>query len=60
MEDFLVPLVLQDKLFYVDEFLVESSQHQKDLVSFLDSVLGDSAGIEYALDRVIMYLWVFF
>jgi len=56
MEDFLVPLVLQDKLFYVDEFLVESSQHQKDLVSFLDSVLGDSAGIEYALDRVIMYL----
>ncbi|KAJ8964085.1 hypothetical protein NQ314_005139 [Rhamnusium bicolor] len=40
IEDFLVPLVLQDKLFGVDEFLKASPRHQTELIIFLDSVLG--------------------
>lgn len=40
IHDFLVPLILQDKSFFVDEFLKESPKHQSDLVEFLDSALG--------------------
>jgi len=42
VEDFLVPLVLQDKLHFVDEFLQNSPEHQVELVKFLDSVFGRS------------------
>ncbi|CAH1155277.1 unnamed protein product [Phaedon cochleariae] len=40
IEDFLVPLVLQDKLYGVDDCLKDNPRHQMDLVAFLDDVLG--------------------
>ncbi|XP_060535311.1 exonuclease mut-7 homolog [Cylas formicarius] len=40
VDDFLVPLVLQDKLYSVDEFLAGSPRHQVELVQFLDSALS--------------------
>lgn len=39
INDFLVPLILQDKLSLVDDFLKSSPQHQADLVCYLDSWL---------------------
>lgn len=53
IEEFLLPLILQDKLVCVDEFLTESPQHQYKLVSYLDSVLGESIGIKAALEPLI-------
>ncbi|KAJ8966185.1 hypothetical protein NQ317_011249 [Molorchus minor] len=43
IDDFLLPLVLQDKLFGVDEFLKVSVRHQNELVAFLDMVFGKSS-----------------
>ncbi|PSN54236.1 Exonuclease mut-7 [Blattella germanica] len=39
-EHFVIPLVFQDKLSVAEEFLAGSVSHQKQLVSFLDSLLG--------------------
>lgn len=43
IEEFLVPLVVQDKLHIVDDFLHGSSRHQTELVEFLDSVLSNTS-----------------
>ncbi|XP_044262424.1 exonuclease mut-7 homolog [Tribolium madens] len=40
VEDFLLPLILQDKLYGIDEFLTVSPRHQVELVTLLDSTLG--------------------
>jgi hypothetical protein len=40
VEDFIIPLVFQDKLSVAEEFLIGSPEHQKLLVSFLDGLLG--------------------
>ncbi|XP_067001835.2 exonuclease mut-7 homolog isoform X2 [Anabrus simplex] len=40
VEDFLIPLVFQDKLTVAEEFLSNSTSHQQDLVAFLDNLLG--------------------
>jgi hypothetical protein len=40
VEDFIIPLVFQDKLSVAEEFLSGSPNHQRLLVSFLDELLG--------------------
>jgi hypothetical protein len=40
VEDFIIPLVFQDKLSVAEEFLLGSPEHQWLLVSFLDGLLG--------------------
>ncbi|XP_022903188.1 exonuclease mut-7 homolog [Onthophagus taurus] len=52
--EFLVPLVLQDKLVIVEEFLNDSPHHQYDLVSYLDSILGQPSSIRITLDNYIV------
>ncbi|CAG9858187.1 unnamed protein product [Phyllotreta striolata] len=57
IEDFLIPLVLQDRLFGVDDFLKNNPVHQTELVRFLDSILAqpsvrDTMG-EYVAKRGI-------
>lgn len=58
IEDFLVPLILQDRLAFVDEFLEGSPAHQVQLVSFLDSCLGKSRNLKTCLEEVIARLGV--
>ncbi|XP_056648131.1 exonuclease mut-7 homolog [Diorhabda sublineata] len=41
IHEFLIPLVLQDKLFGVDEFLKNNPKHQAELVVWMDSILGN-------------------
>lgn len=41
IEEFLLPLVLQDKINVVEEFLDESVDHQRKLIAFLDEVIGN-------------------
>ncbi|VEN35646.1 unnamed protein product [Callosobruchus maculatus] len=57
IEDFLIPLVLQDKLFLVDDFLRSSPRHQAELVIWLDDMLGNNsirdAAADYALKHGI-------
>ncbi|KAL1517369.1 hypothetical protein ABEB36_001139 [Hypothenemus hampei] len=43
IHEFLVPLVIQDKLYLVDDFLENSPKHQTDLIEFLDSILSASS-----------------
>lgn len=40
IDDFIVPLILQDKLFGIEDFLMKSPRHQVEIVTFLDSALG--------------------
>jgi hypothetical protein len=40
VEDFIIPLVFQDKLSVAEEFLIGSPEHQRLLVLFLDDLLG--------------------
>ncbi|KAJ8954054.1 hypothetical protein NQ318_004359 [Aromia moschata] len=55
IEDFLLPLVLQDKLFGVDEFLKVSPRHQTELVTYLDAVLGKSSIRDTIMDYVSVH-----
>lgn len=43
IDDFIIPLILQDKLYAVDEFLGDSKSRQIEVVKFLDSILGQSS-----------------
>lgn len=52
IDEFLIPLILQDKLVCVDEFLVESPVHQTKLVTFLDSLLGENGNIRAVVDSI--------
>ncbi|KAF5299708.1 hypothetical protein FQA39_LY11503 [Lamprigera yunnana] len=58
IEDFLLPLLLQDKLFCVDEFLDESPEHRIPLVTFLDSMLVHQTTIRSAADSIITRLQI--
>ncbi|KAL3284676.1 hypothetical protein HHI36_018827 [Cryptolaemus montrouzieri] len=40
LEDFLVPLIYQDKLFLLDEYLATSPKHQEEIVVYMDKLLG--------------------
>ncbi|CAG9770683.1 unnamed protein product [Ceutorhynchus assimilis] len=52
IEEFLIPLILQDKLYIVDEFLQGSKRHQIELVEFLDSILSNTS----VRDALIKYI----
>ncbi|CAH1105749.1 unnamed protein product [Psylliodes chrysocephalus] len=52
IDDFLIPLVLQDRLFGVDDFLKNNPMHQTELVRFLDSVLANPSVRETMGDYV--------
>ncbi|KAI4470634.1 dnaj subfamily c member 17 [Holotrichia oblita] len=54
INEFLVPLVLQDKLFFVEDFLNESPVHQIELVTFLDSIVGKPLSIRALLEETIV------
>ncbi|KAB0792502.1 hypothetical protein PPYR_14461 [Photinus pyralis] len=58
IEEFLLPLLLQDKLLCVDEFLNESVKHRIDLVVFLDSLLGQAVAIRSILEALILRLQI--
>lgn len=51
IEEFLIPLILQDKLACVDEFLAGSTTHQVQLVTFLDSCLGKPGSLRALLEQ---------
>ncbi|KAG5887939.1 hypothetical protein JTB14_003034 [Gonioctena quinquepunctata] len=53
IEDFLIPLILQDKLFGVDEFLKGSPSHQTELIIFLDNVLGNNS-VRETMDEYVV------
>lgn len=40
IEEFIVPLVFQDKFAIAEEFLIGSRPHQIQIASYLDSILG--------------------
>lgn len=54
IDDFLVPLILQDKLSCAEGFLMDSPNHQTELVIFLDSMLGQPVSVRNALEPYIM------
>lgn len=49
-----MPLVLQDKLFFVEDFLNESPTHQIELVTYLDSVVGKPLSIRALLEDYVL------
>ncbi|XP_069688373.1 exonuclease mut-7 homolog isoform X2 [Periplaneta americana] len=55
VEDFVIPLVFQDKLTVAEEFLAGSPEHQRHLVMFLDSLLG-KRNIRSEADSIIRRL----
>lgn len=57
IEDFLLPLILQDKLYGVDDFLKTSPRHQKELVIFLDSLVCKPS-IRDAMVEYNMYVYI--
>ncbi|KAJ9597339.1 hypothetical protein L9F63_011810 [Diploptera punctata] len=54
-EDFIIPLVFQDKLSVAEEFLISSPTHQRQLVSFIDNILG-SRNTRVEADAIIRRL----
>lgn len=44
-EDLIVPLFLQDRLSLADEFLLTSPRHQKEILSFIDNIIGKQVNI---------------
>ncbi|KAF5282251.1 hypothetical protein FQR65_LT14383 [Abscondita terminalis] len=58
IEEFLLPLLLQDKLLCVDEFLKESPQHRVQLVTFLDSMLGQYSTVRALMESIIVRLQI--
>lgn len=40
IEDFVIPMVFQDKLSLIEDHLLQSPSHQTELVSYLDRLLG--------------------
>lgn len=44
-EDLIVPLFLQDRLSLADEFLLTSPRHQKEILAFIDSIIGKQVNI---------------
>ncbi|XP_017786013.1 PREDICTED: exonuclease mut-7 homolog [Nicrophorus vespilloides] len=54
IEEFAIPLVLQDKTFIVEEFLKNSQMHQVELVMYLDDLLGKPGGLRHNLEQLII------
>lgn len=59
IEEFILPLVLQDKLPIVDDFLKTSPRHQRELITFLDSLLINSS-IRDAISELNLYVELIF
>nr|CAD7574286.1 unnamed protein product [Timema californicum] len=57
-EDFLVPLIFQDKLLVAEEFLFTSPRLQHEVVTFLDHLLGRRHGVREETDRIISRLQI--
>nr|CAD7405630.1 unnamed protein product [Timema poppensis] len=57
-EDFLVPLIFQDKLLVAEEFLYTSPRLQHEVVAFLDHLLGRRHGVREEIDRIISRLQI--
>ncbi|CAG2057360.1 unnamed protein product [Timema podura] len=57
-EDFLVPLIFQDKLLVAEEFLQTSPRLQHEVVAFLDHLLGRRHGVREEIDRIISRLQI--
>lgn len=53
--DFIVPLIFQDKLNVVDEYLKKSTRHHLELVQFLDNIIGERC-IPVFIDKLIIDL----
>ncbi|KAL1116958.1 hypothetical protein AAG570_004286 [Ranatra chinensis] len=52
VNDFLIPLMLQDKLSVIDDFLKASPRHQIEFVKCLDDILGEK-NMSNHLDKII-------
>lgn len=53
VESLLLPLILQNKLTIVDEFLDNCPEMQEALVKYLDNLIAPDNNMQMALDRVI-------
>lgn len=53
--DFIVPLLFQDKLNVIDEFLKKSPRHHLELVQFLDNIIAER-NISSFIDKLIVDL----
>ncbi|CAG9831594.1 unnamed protein product [Diabrotica balteata] len=57
IDDFLIPLILQDRLYGVDDFLKNNPKHQTELVKWMDGILANTSVREtlgeYVANRVI-------
>lgn len=51
IEDFIIPLLLQDKIAVVDDCLLTSPSHQTQLITYLDNLLGCDS-IPNELERI--------
>lgn len=52
-EVLLLPLILQNKVTVVEDFLANQTEIQKNLVQYLDSLLAPGKNIQVTLDRFI-------
>ena len=55
IEEFIVPLIFQDKYAIAEEFLVGSRPHQIQTAYYLDSILGKK-NIKGEVESIIKYL----
>ncbi|XP_076248872.1 exonuclease mut-7 homolog [Calliopsis andreniformis] len=53
LENVLVPLILQNKLNIVEEFLTDSPEIQKSLIQYLDNLLSPDNNMQVILDNLI-------
>ena len=53
-ETLLLPLILQNKVTVVEDFLANQPDIQKSLVQYLDNLLAPGKSVQVALDRFIM------
>jgi hypothetical protein len=53
INDFIVPLIFQDKLTVVDEFLKTSPKHHLEVVKLLDDILAHR-NIPNEVDKIVL------
>lgn len=52
-EVLLLPLILQNKVTVVEDFLMNQTEIQRNLVQYLDSLLAPEKNLQVTLDRFI-------
>ena len=50
--DFIVPLIFQDKLTVIDDFMKKNKSHHLELIKFLDNILSQKSISSY-IDQLI-------